>query len=159
MINETANIGNMDVDLMTNSDNAPCVHISINSVYHSTYLTMKQVNDLVNTLSGFLDRVSLTEEETSEWMLENFLKENMEVCNVIKSDAPALSYKLIDAAVASPNEDGYYWASMVGKCSTDLYPICYIKDDEDGWILPACCKSKIEWWYPKKLKTKFSEED
>lgn len=155
-----ANIGNMgvDVDLITNRDTAPCVRISIDSVYHSTYLTMQQVNNLVNTLTIFLDRVSASEKETSESLLNNFLEENMEVCNVTPSDAPALLYELIDADIASPNKDGYYWASIAGKTPLTLFPICYIKDDEDGWILPACLKSKVEWWHPKKLKTKFEED-
>lgn len=160
MIQETANIGEMDVDLITNRDTAPCVRISINSVYHSTYLTMRQVNNLVNTLTSFLDRESATEEETSESLLKNFLKANMEVCGVTPSDAPTLLHKMIDAAIASPNEDGYYWASITDdKYSLTLYPICYTKNDKDGWLLPVCLDAKVKWWYPKKLKTKFGEED
>lgn len=153
MIHETANIGEMDVDLITNRDTAPCVRISINSVYHSTYLTIQQVNDLVNTLSSFLDRASASEKENSESIVKSFLEENMDVCNVTPSDAPVLSHKLIDAAIASPNKNGYYWASITDGRTASLYPICYTKYDKDGWILPACFKSKVKWWYPEKIKT------
>lgn len=159
MIHETANIGSMDVDLITNRDTAPCVRISTNSVYHSIYLTIQQANDLVNTLTSFLDRASAPEKENVESIVKRFLEVNMDVCNVTPSDAPVLSHKLIDAAIASPNEDGYYWASITDRYKASLYPICYTKDDEDGWILPACFKSKVKWWYPKKLKTTFDKED
>ena len=163
MIHETVNIGEMDIDLTTTRDTTPYVRISINSVSHSTYLTMQEVNDLLNTLSSFLDRASATEEETSESLLKNFLETNMDVCNVTPidaPDAPPWSNRLIDAAIASPNENGYYWASITDdKYSLTLYPICYTKNDEDGWLLPACFKSKVKCWYPKKLKTKFDKED
>ena len=159
MINETVNIGDMNLDLITSDDAAPYVRIGIDSIHLSAYLTMRQVNNLVNTLTSFLDRASAPEKENSESIVKRFLEENMDVCNVTPSDAPALSHKLIDAAIASPNENGYYWASITDRYMASLYPICYTKYDKDGWILPACFKSKVKWWYPKKLKTKFEKEN